>query len=103
MSRQVALWTYIGAAPALWFLNMEANFAISPRFCAGTSPGIPLLLSLCALFGTVMLAILSWRILRRMHGDASIALAAGAALVNACAALVIAAQIIPILLLAGCP
>jgi len=101
MSREITLWTYIGAAPALWFLNMETNFVISPRFCM-TSPVIPLLLSICSFFGTLTLAIISWRIVRRTRGEAPVALAAGAALINASSALVIAAQIIPILLLARC-
>ncbi len=102
MSREAMLWIYVGAAPVLWFLNLEANFAISPHFCAGTSPGIPLLLSICTLFGTVTFGTIAWKNLRCMQGDAPIALAVGAALINASATLVIAAQTIPILLLAGC-
>lgn len=102
MSREVALWTYIGAAPALWFVSMEANFAIAPHFCMAMSSGIPIGISIGALLGTLTLAWVSWKHLRRMEGEAPIALAAGAALLNASSALVIAAQTIPIWLLAGC-
>ena len=102
MSRSAILWSYIAAAPAWWFLAMEANFAIARRFCSGAPPWVPILISITALVGTATLGWNASRQIRSEAGEAPNALAAGAAFINACSAVLIAAQAIPTLMLAGC-
>lgn len=108
MSRETTLWIFIAAAPVVWFVQQEANFAISPDFCKSFNAAIPLLISVAALFGTVFMSTNAWRTVRvlahRPPDDTapSIALASGAALINAGAAVVILAQLIPPLMFARC-
>jgi hypothetical protein len=96
-----SLWAMIAAAPVLWFINLESNFAVSPQFC-GFGRWMSIAVSIVTLAAAAALAGVARTRLRTAPDQAMNALAAGAAIINTVAAAVILAQSIPILLLARC-
>ncbi len=101
MTRELILWMFVVAAPVLWFVNLEANFAISSQFC-GWGRWLSLAIGICTMGVVAMLSLLARRQLRAARDNSESALALGAAAINAIAGIVILAQTIPIFLLLRC-
>jgi hypothetical protein len=112
MGRDTLLWTSILAPPVVWFLCMEANFALAPWACAFGWKFILLLVSVLALVVTASLAFMAWSqwrsLGREWPGDAAGAIprarimAVLGGLIAAFAFLVIFAQSVPVILMGAC-
>ena len=112
MSRDTLLWTSILAPPVVWFLCMEANFALTPWACAFGWKYILLLVSVLALAITASLAFVAWtqwkQLGREWPGEAGGAIprarimAIFGGITAAFAFLVILAQAVPVVLMGAC-
>jgi hypothetical protein len=103
------LWAGIALSPIIWFINLEANFALAPLACSGR--GKLLAISGVSLALTMAAGIFAWAQLDRQESPDGHLLhwpprAGDMALVgiglSGLSFLVILAQTIPILLLTGC-
>jgi hypothetical protein len=105
------LWTGLAIAPFVWLLSLEANFALAPLACSHHEKGMLYLVSAIAFILALLGAGLSWRQYSMLREPAarqipaltrkqSMAIA-GVGL-SALFALVILAQSIPNLMMAGC-
>jgi hypothetical protein len=104
-------WAGIFVGPVVWFLSLEANFALAPLMC-GRGGFVPAyLVSLFALALTCTAAILCWMRWRQFRtqtvadgptpiGTAPLSFAG--AVVSGFSFLVILAQAIPTLMMGGC-
>jgi hypothetical protein len=112
MNRDAILLIAALAGPAVWFLSLEANFALASLACTTHGKAalyLVCVISLLLVVGLTMLAWSHWRQLSREYAggsDVSIqssrALALGAASLNALFFIMILAQSIPNLILTGC-
>ncbi|HWD99796.1 MAG TPA: hypothetical protein VG345_12190 [Bryobacteraceae bacterium] len=112
MNRDTLLWISILAPPVVWFLCMEANFALAPWACAFGWKAILLLISVLGLVITASLTFLAWgqwkSLGREWPGDAGGAIprarimAILGGLIAAFSFLVILAQSVPAVLMGAC-
>jgi len=114
MRREAILWIGILVSPVIWFLSLEANFALAPLACSGQAQGKLLLylVSGVSLILTAIAAALSyteWQTSgqnapgEQMHfWPRRRAMALAGMGLSGLAFLVIIAQAIPTLMLAGC-
>jgi hypothetical protein len=112
MKRDLALWTGILAAPAVWLFSFEANFALAPWACDFKNKLALFLVTILALILVAGSGLLAWRewnaVGKEWPGGAGGALArerimAGAGLLmSAMFFSVIVAQAIPNLILGAC-
>lgn len=112
MNRDTALWTPILAAPTVWFVCMEANFALAPWACAFQWKFVMYIVSAVGLAITAALALMAyteWKSVGlRAPGDQggvvarSQIMALLGMLISAVAFLVTLAQLVPQLILGAC-
>ena len=101
MRSDVMLWLYLLAGPLVWFVSLEANFALAPL--ASQAKLALDLISLAALAITAVLAYVAWTSRRRFSDDAAanggsgsrIALSMAAVVLNIMFFVVILAQSLP--------
>ncbi|MBZ5583291.1 MAG: hypothetical protein LAQ30_14005 [Acidobacteriia bacterium] len=112
MRRDAALWAAILAGPLVWFISMQANFALAPWACAlQWTPALfgVSFVSLAITAGSGLLAWSEWQKLgRELPGESGGAVARGRAMalggmiLSAASFLVILAQTIPHVILGAC-
>lgn len=111
MKRDFLLWLSILAGPAVWFLNMEASFALAPWVCQWQSnlvPGLTAAIALAIVATSGLLARYEWQRLEVPSGDPQPAeprpraMALGGMLLSGLFFIVIVAQTIPTLQLGLC-
>jgi len=108
MSRDVRLWASILAAPSAWFISLSANFALAPLACVSSGRvwlQVVSAVSLLIAAASGFVAYSAWR----EYGPAEGApaerirnMALAGLVLSAGFSLVILAQWIPNILLAGC-
>ena len=106
------LWTGLLTGPIIWFISLDANFALSRWVCTSRWKPAAWLVSLLALAVTAGAGLLSWsqwKQLGKQHAEAADhqlarpqAMAMGGALLSAGFLIVLAAQMLPELLMSGC-
>jgi len=103
MKMEAILWGAIVAAPLVWFLNLEANFALAPLACSGGKPALYLVSAACLAVAAVAMwvSFTQWRLPENADSHRGAMALAGAGL-SGLSLLVILAQAIPTLLLRGC-
>ncbi len=107
MNRDVALWLYALAGPVVWFLSLEANFALAPLAPQG-KPAL-FVISLAALAITAAAGYFSWadwRELARNEPGTPVdtsrrALSLGGVVLSVMFFLTILAQAIPTIFMGG--
>jgi hypothetical protein len=112
MNRTLALWTGLLTGPIVWFISLEAKFALAPWVCAFHWKPAVYMVSLVAFLVTAAAGLLSWNQWRQLSaehsetGDSVLArpriMALGGVMLSAGFFVVLAAQSLPELLLAGC-
>ena len=110
MARELILWTAALAGPVIWLASLEAGFALAPLACTAQSSALLWLVAGLALAldaGCGLVAWNEWQRVRAGNGDSSLAAppkirAMSGLILNGGFFLVIAAQAIPNLILAGC-
>ena len=112
MKRAAMLWTGVLAGPAVWFLNLEANFALAPLACGAQSKAPLHLVSIASLAIAAIAGILAasqWRQLSDHYGGGSPVtemrlrgMAIAGITLSVLSFLVILAQSVPNVILAGC-
>lgn len=91
------------AAPLIWFLNQVAQFALAPLACAWKSNALLVLISVCALALDAVCGVAAWSASRdTAHLVMPRWLALSGVVLSAGFFLVIFAQALPNLMLAGC-
>ena len=95
--RQATLGAGLALAPIAWFVSLEVNFALAAQACSGHQRLTLLLVSLMALGLAAAGSFLAWT-QRGLHRRMALFGFATSALFT----LVIAAQMIPNLILGGC-
>lgn len=110
MKQSIFLWSPSLIAPLVWFLSLQANFALAPLACAGRGKQLLYIVSAIALLIVVCGAGFSWTQWRTSSGPSPtpenraqprLAGLVGLAL-SGLFLLVILAQTIPNLIMAGC-
>ena len=105
------LWTPIIVSPLAWFTAMLINFALTPLPCNGSAPLARAAVWIGALVVTAAAGMLGWSLRRENTGEHAAqgaaahrvrAMALAGAVLSASFFLVIIAQAMPDLLLAGC-
>ncbi len=111
MKQTLALWSGVLTGPIVWFLSLEAKFALSPWVCAWQWKPAVYVVSLLAFVLIAVAGFISWFEWRHLsaHGPdetvrmgAPQALALGGMLLNAGFFIVLIAQSLPELLMNGC-
>jgi hypothetical protein len=108
MARELILWAIALGAPAIWLASLEAGFALAPLACTKQSNAILLLVSVLSLALVAGCGLIAWNDWQRarVRADSSPSSAPVRAMsgiiLSAGFFLVIAAQTIPNLMLAGC-
>ena len=105
MKRTLVLWLVLLAGPTIWFINLEASFAVAGWVCQWQSRLVLALLSVASLLIVAASGLLAWRQWRDVDGAVGShprALATGGAVLSALSFIVIVAQTIPTVLLDGC-
>ncbi len=111
MNRDLLLWLAILAGPVMWFLDLEADFALAPWLCgwhSRFSVGLVSAAAVAVVAGFGLAAWHEWRHLRSGPADTQAAearprvLAIGALVLSTLFVIVIAAQAIPNMVLDGC-
>ena len=112
MTRDFALWTGVLAAPIVWLISFEANFALAPLACTLETKLALYIISICALALAAGSGLLAWKQWKELgqewpgEGGETISrariMAVGGVLMSAMFFLVILAQAIPEVLLGAC-
>lgn len=114
MKQTAALWTGLLLGPAIWFLSLEAKFALAPTVCGLNWKPAIYVVSVIAILITAGAGFLSWSQLRELNrrelkppADAPAlsrarAMAIGGVAMNAALIIVLLAQSLPELILRGC-
>lgn len=111
MKRDFLLWLTILSGPAVWFINMEASFALAPWVCQWQSSLVPALtasIALAIVAASGLLARYEWQRLEVPTGDPQPAeprpraMALGGMLLSGLFFIVILAQTIPTIELGLC-
>jgi hypothetical protein len=112
MKLDAMLWAGILVSPIVWFLNLEANFALAPLACSGGGKPALYFVSVISLIVVAAAAGLSWVQWRSLEQEPAgqrarplpprRAMALGGAALSSLFFLVILAQAIPSLMMAGC-
>jgi uncharacterized iron-regulated membrane protein len=95
--KQAVLGTGLFLAPLVWFVSLEANFALAPLACSGHGKSPLLLVSAVALSLALVSGFLAWT-----QRDFHRRLAVSGAVISALFSIVIIAQAIPNVILGGC-
>ena len=95
--KHAVLGTGLVLAPAAWFVNLEANFALASLACSARGKTLLILVSVTALALAIASGVLAWT-QRDLHRR----LAVSGAVISALFSIVISAQAIPNLMLGGC-
>ena len=98
MNGQLMLWAAVLASPVIWFASLGAGFAVAPLTCARDSNALLWLISGIALVLDATSGFAAWRAWQRGRSW----LALNGIILSAGFFLVIGAQAIPGLMLAGC-
>jgi hypothetical protein len=98
MKEQLTVWIAVLASPTIWFASLAAGFAVAPLTCARQSNALLWLISGIALALDAASGFAAWREWQRGRGW----LALNGIILSAGFFLVIAAQAIPSVMLAGC-
>ncbi|HLG97404.1 MAG TPA: hypothetical protein VKX49_13915 [Bryobacteraceae bacterium] len=100
MSLDAALWLRVLAGPLIWFVSLEANFALAPL--APDARFVLIVISVVSLAIAAGVGYFGWRQWRRWKHDQPVeatpgrrALSLGGALINAFSFIVILAQTLP--------
>jgi hypothetical protein len=112
MRRDAQLWLSVLAGPTIWFAGMLANFALAPWACAlGWKPAL-FAVTLVSLAVDAAAGLLAWRLWRgagvEMPGEVGGAIAhersltLAGVLLSSLFFIVIVAQAVPNIILAGC-
>ncbi len=110
-SPTLMLWSGIAVPPLAWFLNLEANFAMAPLACGHNGKPFLYGVSVIALLLTAGAGSMAWMAhIRLNHSDTPGAevtirkqsMAVAGLVLSIFAAMVILAQTIPNVMLAGC-
>ncbi|MBV8842584.1 MAG: hypothetical protein JO307_07215 [Bryobacterales bacterium] len=108
MKPAVILWSALAIAPLVWFLSLEANFALAPLACSAHAKGVLYVVSGVAFVAAAGAGFLAWSLWTPNRNGASAmtpgtrALTLGGAILGASFAIVILAQAIPNLMMTGC-
>jgi hypothetical protein len=102
MTGNLVLWVWILASPAIWFFNLAANFALVSLECSDKGKTALYLISVVSLGATAAAGALSWRQWRLLEPSRKRDMALGGTALGGLFFLVILAQAIPNLMLAGC-
>ena len=112
MKRDLLLWTPILISPLVWFISMEANFALAPLACDAHAAVWIYVVSFASILitaGLCGLAVSSWRTVRRDEQTAAGApaervrsMALAGVVLSAGFLLVVIAQTYPDFVLTGC-
>jgi uncharacterized protein involved in response to NO len=94
------LWAGLAISPIVWFLNLQINFALAPLACETHAKWMLYLTSTAALIFVLLAGVLSWTQLRPLYRRRGMAI--GGIALSALFFVVILAQTIPNLMLAGC-
>jgi hypothetical protein len=98
----IVLWPWIFASPLVWFLNLAVSYAVAAHVCAGNNKGAlygATLLSLCITATAAAICRKQWR---RLPPSRKRGMAFGGSALGGLCFLVILAQAVPNLMLAGC-
>jgi hypothetical protein len=112
MKVDAMLWAGILISPIVWFLNLEANFALAPLACSGGGKPVLYFVSVISLIVVAGFAGLSWVQWRSLEQESAgqpaqslprrRAMALGGAALSSLFLIVILAQAIPNFMMAGC-
>lgn len=102
MNRNLALWTGLLAGPIVWFFSLEAKFALAPWVCAFGWKPAAYAVSLAAFAITAGAGVIAWRQWQHVEGERAQAMALGGVMLSAGFLVVLVAQALPELILAGC-
>ena len=105
MNRALGLWLLVLIAPVIWFINLEANFAMAGWVCQWRSRLVLALISAASLVVVAVTGLLAWR--RAYSSDplvlrTSVVLLTGGVVLSSLFFIVILAQAVPTLFLDGC-
>jgi hypothetical protein len=106
MNRTLLLWLVILTGPVIWFIDLEANFAVAAWVCQWQSRLVLAVLSAASLVIVAASAVIAWREWHQLRAPAAgprpRAMAIGGMTLSAVFFVVIVAQAVPTLLLDGC-
>ncbi len=112
MKPEAMLWAAIAISPIAWFLNLEANFALAPLACSDNGKLLLYLVSAASLVLAILaggISLIQWRSPERNTAGELVAsrsrrraMALAGVGLSGLFFLVIVAQAIPNLMLAGC-
>ena len=98
----LVLWLWILASPLIWFLNLAVSYAVAAHICVGGNKAAlygATAFSLCITAVAAGFCAVQWR---RLPPSRKGAMALGGSALGGLCFLVILAQAIPNLMLAGC-
>jgi hypothetical protein len=106
-NRDLILWIALLASPAAWFINLETNYALASWSCLSQWRVVIFLVSAATFAIAAGSGVVAWRRWRQLTGGGPAdsrarGMAVGGAVLGSMFAVVIIAQAIPSLLLAGC-
>ena len=112
MRRDIQLWLSVLAGPTIWFAGLLANFALAPWACTLNWKAALFVVTLVSLAISAASGLLAWKLWREagveMPGEIGGAvahersLALAGVLLSALFCIVIIAQAVPNIILAGC-
>lgn len=102
MKGTLALWTGLLTAPIVWFFSLEAKFVLAPWVCTFGWKWAAYAVSLIALAIIAAGGRIAWLQWQQVEGERPRAMALGGVFLSAGFLIVLLAQTIPELVLAGC-
>jgi hypothetical protein len=112
MKRKVLVWTGILISPTVWFLHLEVSFALAPLACSGQGKHVIHVVTIMCLALTAVAAVMSWDQWNRLEPEVTgqsnqaivrrRAMALSGIALSCLFFLVIVAQSLPSLMMAGC-
>jgi hypothetical protein len=98
----VVLWLWIFASPLVWFLNLAASYAVASHVCASGGKTVLYSVSAFSLLTTAVAAGVCGSQWRLIEPSRKRAMAFGGSALGSLCFLVILAQAIPNIVMAGC-
>jgi len=104
MNRTLGFWILVLIAPVMWFINLEANFAVGAWVCQWRSRLVPALIAVASLAVAGATGWFAWWRAYSSNPPArtGLVLLTGGAVLSSLFFIVILAQTVPILFLDGC-
>jgi hypothetical protein len=102
MTSDSVLWVWILLSPVVWFLNLEATYALVSLACLGKGKVVLYLITALSLGVTALAAGICGNQWRRLEPSRKRAMALGGTVLGGLCFFVILAQAIPNVMLAGC-